>query len=130
MGLQDFVGSVKEKAQKFSKSRPETSPTPPPPVPNLGEEMRLMVESEPFESGFTASAPFLCASLGAWPGYWLFRALDYHSYRAHIPLPIYIKQTYYQAKVVQLFIIMAGTFTVLRKNRRLRWMPTMEVGKT
>lgn len=87
-----------------------------------------MVQSRPFESGFTSAAPFLCASLGAWPGYWLFRGMDYHTYRAHIPLPIYIRQTYYQAKLVQLCIILAGTFTVLRKNRRLRWMPTMEVG--
>ncbi|KAH8380346.1 hypothetical protein KR009_010142 [Drosophila setifemur] len=131
MGVQSYV---KEKVQRIGKSQVTSDeksmkPPGPPPTPNLGEDVRLLVNSSPFDNTFTTAAPFLCASVGAWSGYWVFRGLDYHSHRAHIPLPIYIRQTFYQAKLVQFLIILAGTFTVLRKNRRMRWMPTLDVGK-
>lgn len=98
MGLQDVLSRIKDKTRSSSAkpnsdtppSKPRASPAPA--TPNLGEEIRQTVQSRPFENGFMSAAPFLCASLGAWPGYWLFRGMDYHTYRAHIPLPIYIRQ--------------------------------------
>ncbi|XP_017070787.1 uncharacterized protein LOC108107693 [Drosophila eugracilis] len=130
MGIQDYFYGLKEKiqgpAKKTSKEQDNTIPK----VHNVGEEIRLMVHSKPFENAYNKAAPFLFASLGAWPGYWLFRGMDYHVHRAHIPLPIYIRQTYYQAKMVQLFIILAGTYTVFRNNTRLRLMNASGLGKS
>lgn len=95
MGVTDFIESVKrwtagqldrtdkddgqngQKAKKF---------------PNLGEDIQLVVRTPEFESVMNSASPFLLASLGAWPGYWLYRGFDYHSHRAHVPLPVYIRQ--------------------------------------
>ncbi|KAH8235049.1 hypothetical protein KR032_008089 [Drosophila birchii] len=137
MGIQSFFGDLKEKVQwQFNKNK--APPLPPPKAQNLGEELRLMVNSPRFEAAYNTAAPFLFACVGAWPGYWAFRAMDYHVHRSHIPLEMYIRQvinslkthfhlyehicipqTYYQAKAVQLFIIMAGTYTVFRNHKLL-----------
>ncbi|XP_016964755.1 uncharacterized protein LOC108034382 [Drosophila biarmipes] len=124
MGIQNFYGHLKDKILKTTKKEEAAREVASPPqVHNLGEEIRLLVHSKAFENAYSTAAPFLFASLGAWPGYWLFRGMDYHVHRSHVPLPIYIRQTYYQAKVVQLFIILAGTYTVFRNNRnKLRLM--------
>ncbi|KAH8296735.1 hypothetical protein KR054_010653, partial [Drosophila jambulina] len=118
MGIQSFLSGLKERVQRQS-NKEKAPPLPPPQTQNLGEEIRLMVNSPRFESAYNTAAPFLFASLGAWPGYWAFRAMDYHVHRSHIPLEIYIRQTYYQAKAVQLFIILAGTYTVFRNHQLL-----------
>ncbi|XP_016990899.1 uncharacterized protein LOC108052884 [Drosophila rhopaloa] len=120
-----YFSSLKQKIQgPFKKEDTSEEKVNPPQRNNLGEQIRLMVHSKPFESAYNSAAPFLFASLGAWPGYWLFRGMDYHVHRSHVPLAIYIRQTYYQAKVVQLLIILAGTYTVFRNNNRLRLMNT------
>ncbi|XP_017126696.1 uncharacterized protein LOC108145653 [Drosophila elegans] len=128
MGIQSFYNSLKQKIQGSSKmernEQYEEKIKKPPQMQNIGEQIQLMLQSKSFESAYNTAAPFLFASLGAWPGYWLFRGMDYHVHRSHIPLPIYIRQTYYQAKVVQLFIILAGTYTVFRNNSRLRLLNT------
>ncbi|KAH8373971.1 uncharacterized protein LOC110188850 [Drosophila serrata] len=118
MGIQSFFSDLKEKVQGKS-NQSKGIPLPSPRAENLGEELRLMVNSPRFEAAYNTAAPFLFASLGAWPGYWAFRAMDYHVHRSHIPLEIYIRQTYYQAKAVQLFIIMAGTYTVFKNHKLL-----------
>ncbi|XP_033161740.1 uncharacterized protein LOC117142000 [Drosophila mauritiana] len=131
MGIQNYYGNLKEKFLTRLKRKEEEPTKPrahPPRMHNLGEEIRLLVHSQSFEKAYSTAAPFLFASLGAWPGYWLFRGMDYHVHRSHIPLPIYIRQTYYQAKVVQLFIILAGTYTVFRNASRLRLMNANRVG--
>ncbi|EDX08944.1 uncharacterized protein LOC27206260 [Drosophila simulans] len=131
MGIQNYYGNLKEKFLTRLKRKEEEPAKPrahPPRMHNLGEEIRLLVHSQSFEKAYSTAAPFLFASLGAWPGYWLFRGMDYHVHRSHIPLPIYIRQTYYQAKVVQLFIILAGTYTVFRNASRLRLMNANRVG--
>ncbi|EDW50199.1 uncharacterized protein LOC6610483 [Drosophila sechellia] len=131
MGIQNYYGNLKEKFLTRLKPKEEEPAKPrahPPRMHNLGEEISLLVHSQSFEKAYSTAAPFLFASLGAWPGYWLFRGMDYHVHRSHIPLPIYIRQTYYQAKVVQLFIILAGTYTVFRNASRLRLMNANRVG--
>ncbi|KAH8304668.1 hypothetical protein KR059_003241 [Drosophila kikkawai] len=135
MGIQSFVSGLFKKQSNKGIAEPLPAPT----AQNLGEEIRLMVNSPRFESAYKTAAPFLFAGLGAWPGYWAFRAMDYHTHRSHIPLEIYIRrvivkiinllinilhylcipQTYYQAKTVQLFIILAGTYTVFRNHKLL-----------
>eukprot|EP00099_Drosophila_melanogaster_P002527 NP_001137874.1 uncharacterized protein Dmel_CG32299, isoform B [Drosophila melanogaster] len=133
MGIQNYYGNLKEKFStrlKRKEEEPAKAIAHPPRMHNLGEEIRLLVHSQSFEKAYSTAAPFLFASLGAWPGYWLFRGMDYHVHRSHIPLPIYIRQTYYQAKVVQLFIIMAGTYTVFRNASRLRLMNANRVAKS
>nr|XP_016933336.1 uncharacterized protein LOC108012458 [Drosophila suzukii] len=132
MGIQNYYGNLKEKILKITKKEePTREMVSPPQMHNLGEEISQLVHSKSFEDAYNTAAPFLFASLGAWPGYWLFRGMDYHVHRSHIPLPIYIRQTYYQAKVVQLFIILAGTYTVFRNNRnKLRLMNTNSVGES
>lgn len=96
--------------------------------PNLGEDINQVVHNPEFERVLNSTSPYLLASLGAWPGYWIYRGLDYHSHRAFVPLPMYIRQvsdqhysppnyllynllvyqTFYQAKLLQMVIIMAG----------------------
>ncbi|XP_017057732.1 uncharacterized protein LOC108099009 [Drosophila ficusphila] len=122
MGIRNYFNTLREKIQGSTRKEEETAKKKinAPKMHNLGEEIRLMVHSKPFESAYSTAAPFLFASLGAWPGYWLFRGMDYHVHRAHVPLAIYIRQTYYQAKVIQLLIILAGTYTVFRNTSRLR----------
>ncbi|XP_023032950.1 uncharacterized protein LOC6645057 [Drosophila willistoni] len=100
-----------------------------PPViafPNLGEDIRQVVQTKEFESALNSASPFLLASLGAWPGYWVYRGMDYHSHRMHVPLQIYIRQTFLQAKLLQFAIILAGIFTVVKEQRRSRMMPIDE----
>ncbi|XP_017022828.1 uncharacterized protein [Drosophila kikkawai] len=115
MGIQNFLSGLFKK----QSNKGIAEPLPAPKAQNLGEEIRLMVNSPRFESAYNTAAPFLFAGLGAWPGYWAFRAMDYHTHRSHIPLEIYIRRTYYQAKTVQLFIILAGTYTVFRNHKLL-----------
>lgn len=95
MGIQNYYGNLKEKFSTRLKRKEEEPAKPiahPPRMHNLGEEIRLLVHSQSFEKAYNTAAPFLFASLGAWPGYWLFRGMDYHVHRSHIPLPIYIRQ--------------------------------------
>ncbi|BFF99002.1 uncharacterized protein DMAD_07010 [Drosophila madeirensis] len=121
MGLWSYFGSVKSWTADHIW-RPVTPIAPQEAVvpPNLGEDIRQVVNDKGFENAYETAAPFLMAGLGCWPGYWIFRGLDYHTHRAHIPLPIYINQTFYQAKILQLLIVLAGTFTVLNSQRRKR----------
>ncbi|EDV95535.1 uncharacterized protein LOC6557665 [Drosophila grimshawi] len=86
--------------------------------PNLGEDISHVVQTPEFGQVLDAASPFLLASLGAWPGYWLYRGIDYYSHRAHVPLPTYIRQTFYQAKVLQFVIIMSGIITIINRHRR------------
>lgn len=60
--------------------------------PNLGEDIRKVVHTPEFEHVMNSASPFLLACLGAWPGYWMYRGFDYHSHRAYVPLPMYIRQ--------------------------------------
>ncbi|XP_043649629.1 uncharacterized protein LOC122617724 [Drosophila teissieri] len=132
MGIQNYYGSLKEKFLRLTgKEEPAKAEIAHPPrIHNLGEEIRMLVHSQSFEKAYSTAAPFLFANLGAWPGYWLFRGMDYHVHRSHIPLPIYIRQTYYQAKMVQLLIVLAGTYTVFRNTTRLRLMNANRVAKS
>ncbi|TDG53258.1 hypothetical protein AWZ03_000073 [Drosophila navojoa] len=91
--------------------------------PNLGENIQRVVQTPQFEQVLNAASPFLLASMGAWPGYWIYRGFDYHSHRAHIPLPIYIRQTFYQAKLLQLIIIMTGILTIVKNQKNLHIFP-------
>lgn len=61
-------------------------------LPNLGEDISQVVHNPEFERVLNSTSPYLLASLGAWPGYWLYRGFDYHSHRAFVPLPMYIRQ--------------------------------------
>ncbi|KAL7733621.1 hypothetical protein ACLKA6_005075 [Drosophila palustris] len=108
MGVTDFIESVKRwTAGQLDRSKEEDQKKPRK-FPNLGEDIQLVVRTPEFESVMNSASPFLLASLGAWPGYWLYRGFDYHSHRAHVPLPVYIRQTFYQAKMLQFVIIVAG----------------------
>ncbi|XP_017841749.1 uncharacterized protein LOC108599434 isoform X2 [Drosophila busckii] len=80
--------------------------------PNLGEDVHQVLQTPEFEHVLNSVSPFLLASLGAWPGYWLYRGFDYHAHRAHVPLPIYIRQ----AKLVQFAIIAAGIISFLQSQ--------------
>ncbi|XP_062132878.1 uncharacterized protein LOC133843378 isoform X2 [Drosophila sulfurigaster albostrigata] len=110
MGVTDFIESVKRWTvnQLDRKSKQEEELKPVRQIPNLGEDIQMVVQTPEFENVMNSVSPFLLASLGAWPGYWLYRGFDYHSHRAYVPLPVYIRQTFYQAKMLQFFIIMAG----------------------
>ncbi|XP_001354053.2 uncharacterized protein [Drosophila pseudoobscura] len=116
MGLWSYLGRVNQIWRPVAPPAPET----PEATPNLGEKIREVVNDKAFENAYDSAAPFVMASLGSWPGYWLYRGLDYHTHRAHIPLRIYINQTFYQAKILQFVIILAGTFTVITNQRRAR----------
>ncbi|EDW57103.1 uncharacterized protein LOC115768089 [Drosophila novamexicana] len=91
--------------------------------PNLGEDIQQVVHTPEFEQVLDAASPFLLASMGAWPGYWLYRGFDYHSHRAHVPLPVYIRQTFYQAKLLQLLIIMTGIISMVKNHNNFRIFP-------
>ncbi|XP_023167215.1 uncharacterized protein LOC111596971 [Drosophila hydei] len=93
--------------------------------PNLGENIQHVVQTPQFEQVLNTASPYLLASMGAWPGYWIYRGFDYHSHRAHIPLPIYIRQTFYQAKLLQLIIIMTGILTIVKNQKNLHVFPGM-----
>lgn len=104
--------------------------------PNLGEDINQVVHNPEFERVLNSTSPYLLASLGAWPGYWIYRGLDYHSHRSFVPLPMYIRQvsdkpppphnslpiifyiiflqTFYQAKLLQMVIIMAGIIQFMK----------------
>lgn len=60
--------------------------------PNLGEDIRKVVQTQEFENVMNSASPFLLTCLGAWPGYWIYRGFDYHSHRPYVPLPMYIRQ--------------------------------------
>lgn len=109
MGITNFIESVKRwTVSKLDRRENEDDDQKKPKFPNLGEDIQLVVRTPEFENVMNTASPFLLASLGAWPGYWLYRGIDYHSHRAHVPLPVYIRQTFYQAKMLQFVIIMAG----------------------
>lgn len=61
-------------------------------LPNLGEDIRKVVQTQEFENVMNSASPFLLTCLGAWPGYWIYRGFDYHSHRPYVPLPMYIRQ--------------------------------------
>jgi len=93
MGVTDFIESVKrwtagqlDRTDKVEEHEIKKK------FPNLGEDIQLVVRTPEFENVMNSASPFLLASLGAWPGYWLYRGFDYHSHRAHVPLPVYIRQ--------------------------------------
>ncbi|XP_030386016.1 uncharacterized protein LOC115632878 isoform X3 [Scaptodrosophila lebanonensis] len=120
MGVTDAFETVKQWTMSAFGRHPPAKQISEPTVPNLGEDIRLMVQTREFGKTLDAVSPYLLASLGVWPGYWLYRGLDYHSHRAHIPLPMYIRQTFFQAKLLQLAIILTGIFSIVRDHHKTR----------
>lgn len=92
MGVTDFIEGVKRWTVGQLDRNKDEDQKKPRKLPNLGEDIQLVVRTPEFESVMNSASPFLLASLGAWPGYWLYRGFDYHSHRAHVPLPVYIRQ--------------------------------------
>uniref|UniRef100_A0A1A9X0G8 Uncharacterized protein n=1 Tax=Glossina brevipalpis TaxID=37001 RepID=A0A1A9X0G8_9MUSC len=48
--------------------------------PNIGDDLRQIVQSEDFENKTKATAPFLVAGILAWPIYWIYRGTEWHKY--------------------------------------------------
>ncbi|KAM7355572.1 uncharacterized protein ACRADG_001601 isoform 1-T1 [Cochliomyia hominivorax] len=70
-----------------------------------------------FAYKFNKTKPYILTSFIAWPLFWLYRGLEWSSYRQSTRLPMYIQKTYLQAKFMQFSIIMFGlTVASLMEN--------------
>ncbi|XP_065362416.1 uncharacterized protein LOC135955919 isoform X2 [Calliphora vicina] len=86
--------------------------------PNLGEDLRLVMQSSEFEKQLSASSPFLITGLIAWPSYWLYRGVEWHRVRNIEPLPLYIRKTFYRAKVLEFCILLTGILMAIRSTHK------------
>ncbi|KAI9588672.1 hypothetical protein GQX74_004517 [Glossina fuscipes] len=84
--------------------------------PNLGDDLRQVVQSKDFENNVKATAPFLATGMLAWPLYWAYRGIGWHKYRNTEILPLYIKKTFYRAKAMELMILMTGIVYSLKST--------------
>ncbi|XP_037816278.1 uncharacterized protein LOC119606767 [Lucilia sericata] len=86
--------------------------------PNLGEDLRLVMQSSEFEKQLRSSSPFLITGLIAWPSYWLYRGLEWHSVRDVETLPSYIRKTFYRAKILEFCILLTGILMTIRSSHK------------
>uniref|UniRef100_A0A1A9VN42 Uncharacterized protein n=1 Tax=Glossina austeni TaxID=7395 RepID=A0A1A9VN42_GLOAU len=84
--------------------------------PNLGDDLRQVVQSKDFENNVRATAPFLATGMLAWPVYWAYRGIGWHKYRNTEILPLYIRKTFYRAKAMELMILMTGIVYSLKST--------------
>uniref|UniRef100_A0A1B0G7A9 Uncharacterized protein n=1 Tax=Glossina morsitans morsitans TaxID=37546 RepID=A0A1B0G7A9_GLOMM len=89
--------------------------------PNLGEDLRQVVQSKEFENNVKATAPFLVTGMLAWPLYWGYRGIGWHRYRNTEILPLYIRKTFYRAKAMELMILMTACFRDENRVQALTW---------
>ncbi|KAM7355573.1 uncharacterized protein ACRADG_001601 isoform 2-T2 [Cochliomyia hominivorax] len=89
-----------------------------PKKPNIGEDVRLLVQSSEFENHVKSISPFLITGIIAWPSYWLYRGLEWHHIRGQEPLNVYIRKTYYRAKMLEFCILLTGILMAIRSSQR------------
>ncbi|TMW51686.1 hypothetical protein DOY81_003232 [Sarcophaga bullata] len=82
--------------------------------PNLGEDLRVVMLSS--ERQWRSMYPYLVTGLVAWPTYWLYRGYEWHKVRGVEPLPLYIRKTFFQAKMLEVGVLMTALFMLFRSS--------------
>ncbi|XP_011205850.2 uncharacterized protein LOC105227969 [Bactrocera dorsalis] len=88
---------------------------------NMGEEMRRLMHRQDIEAAMESAKPFLLTAALAWPTVWLYRGFEWHTKRGKETLPLYIRKTFFAAKISQLSVLLLGLIYAIGSTQPRRF---------